>query len=130
MYEKSCGTIVINNDKVLLVKHNKGHIGFPKGHIEINETEYETAIRETKEETNVDVEIISDKRYIETYSPKPGVTKDVIYFIAKPISYELKNQESEVSDVMWVSINEVINYLTFDEIKKLWNEVLKDLNWM
>ena len=56
-YEKSCGCIIIDNRKVLLVKQTSGDWGFPKGHVENNETEIETAIRETKEETNIDVEI-------------------------------------------------------------------------
>ena len=51
--EKSCGCIIIDNGKVLLVKQTAGHWGFPKGHVETNETEIETAIRETKEETNL-----------------------------------------------------------------------------
>ena len=38
MQEKSCGVIVFYNDKVLLIKHNLGHIGFPKGHVEGMET--------------------------------------------------------------------------------------------
>ena len=32
--EKSCGCIIINKNKVLLIKQTKGHWGFPKGHIE------------------------------------------------------------------------------------------------
>ena len=56
--EKSCGIIVFDNDKVLVVKHLDGHYGFPKGHVENNETEEETAIREVKEETNCDAKII------------------------------------------------------------------------
>lgn len=32
--EKSCGCIVIDKDKVLLVKQNDGHTAFPKGHVE------------------------------------------------------------------------------------------------
>ena len=51
--EKSCGCIIINKNKVLLIKQTKGHWGFPKGHVEKDETEIETAIREVKEETNI-----------------------------------------------------------------------------
>ena len=40
--EKSCGCIIINKNKVLLIKQTKGHWGFPKGHIEKDETEIET----------------------------------------------------------------------------------------
>ena len=32
--EKSCGCIIIKNNKVLLIKQTKGHWGFPKGHVE------------------------------------------------------------------------------------------------
>ena len=37
VFEKSCGGIVFNQNKYLLVKHlaeNSGHWGFPKGHVE------------------------------------------------------------------------------------------------
>ena len=61
-FEKCCGCIILNENKVLLVKHNDGHWGFPKGHVEKDETELQTAIREVKEETNLDVEIQEDKR--------------------------------------------------------------------
>ena len=37
--EKSCGCIIIENDKVLLIQQVKGHWGFPKGHMEKGETE-------------------------------------------------------------------------------------------
>ena len=58
--EKSCGCIVIDNDKVLLVKQNDGHTAFPKGHIEQGETEEECALRETFEETGLKVKIIEN----------------------------------------------------------------------
>ncbi len=31
--EKSCGCIIVEDGKVLLVKQTKGHWGFPKGHV-------------------------------------------------------------------------------------------------
>ena len=30
-YEKSCGAIIIDDDKVLLIKQGNGDWGFPKG---------------------------------------------------------------------------------------------------
>ncbi len=62
--EKSCGAVIFNDeDKVLIVKHNAGHWDFPKGHMEAGETETQTAIREVKEETNIDIHIIEEYRY-------------------------------------------------------------------
>ncbi len=55
-YEKSCGTIIFNQDNlVLLIADLDGNWGFPKGHVKEGESEEETALRETKEETNLDV---------------------------------------------------------------------------
>lgn len=110
--EKSCGIIVFNEDKILLVHHNKGHWGLPKGHVEENETEEETAIRETKEETNVDASIIPGFREVITYSPKPNTIKDVVFFIGKPITSELEPQEIEVSEVKFVPIEKVVEIIT------------------
>ena len=57
-FEKSCGAIVLDENKVLVVTHQAGHTDFPKGHMEGNEIEEETAIREVKEETNIDIELL------------------------------------------------------------------------
>ena len=67
LHEKSCGAIVYRkyhgNLEILLIKHvNSGHWSFPKGHVEAGETEVETALREIKEETGIDV-IIAPKGF-------------------------------------------------------------------
>ena len=60
--EKSCGAIVYTVEdgdiKYLLVEEMSGCHSFPKGHMENDETEEETALREIKEETNLEVELV------------------------------------------------------------------------
>ena len=124
--EKSCGAVVINDrNEVLLVKTVKGFYGFPKGHVEAGEKEEETAIREVKEETNVDIDIIDDKKFLLSYKVDGIIEKDVILFIARPISNNLKKQESEIKEVSWVAIDRVNSYFEFDNIKDLWNSKIK-----
>ncbi len=71
------GVLIENGDgKVLLGlrkgSHGAGEWSFPGGHLEFGETVFQTAIREVKEETDLDVascELISvadEMRYIET----------------------------------------------------------------
>ena len=127
IYEKSCGAIVINDDKVLLVKHNAGHIGFPKGHVEDGETEEETAIREVKEETGLDVEVDANYRYMTTYSPKEGVSKDVIFFLGKLIGGEMKPQIKEVNEVLFVPLDQAVDVIQFDDMKEIFKKVLQDI---
>ena len=127
--EKSCGCIIINDGKVLLIKSTRGHWDFPKGHIEKNETEKETALREVKEETNLDVTIISERKYINHYITDTEIDKTVVYFIAKKIGGEEKPQEGETIEVKWFKFKEALETLTFDNTKEILKNVLKDENY-
>lgn len=126
-YEKSCGAVIFDGDKILVIQQVKGHWGFPKGHVEEGETEVETAIREIKEETNLDVEIDETHRYVEHYSPEEGIEKDVVFFIAKKIGGEVKVQEEEVKETQWLLPNEAMDRLTYDTSKNILSKVMKDL---
>lgn len=126
--EKSCGCIIIENKKVLLVKQVSGNWGFPKGHTEKNETEFETAIRETKEETNLDVEILANtKRYSIQYTTDKGKLKEAVYFLAKVISRDVIAQEVEISDIQWFSFEDALERINFSNLKELFKNVLEDI---
>lgn len=125
--EKSCGCIIVKDGKVLLIKQVSGHWGFPKGHVEHDEEEEQTALREVKEETNLDVKIDSNKRYVEKYITDKGIDKEVVLFVAEPINEEIKMQEEEVSKIKWMSFEEAINQITFEETKQILKQVLRDL---
>ena len=124
---KSCGCIVIENNKVLLIQQKKGNWGFPKGRVEKNESECETAIKEVKEETNIDV-IIEDKnkKYIDTYYSKKDEFKEVVLFLGKRIGGEIKPQENEIKNVEWVDLLEAINRITMKSTKELYQKVLTE----
>lgn len=128
-FEKSCGAIIVrkNNDtfETLLIKMVKGHWSFPKGHVESDETEIETALREIKEETNLDVIIDTRFREITTYSPCPGVLKDVIFFIAMAKTNDVVVQETEVESAMWVELNEAIDIVTFECDRQILKKAIK-----
>ena len=125
--EKSCGCIIVKDGKVLLIEQVSGHWGFPKGHVEHDEEEEQTALREVKEETNLDVKIDSNKRYVEKYITDKGIDKEVVLFVAEPINEEIKMQEEEVSKIKWMSFEEAINQITFEETKQILKQVLRDL---
>ncbi len=123
-YEKSCGAIIYRkfhgNTELLLIKNqNGGHWSFPKGHVEAGETEEETAVREIKEETGIDVILDTSFRRVITYLPKKEVTKDVVYFLAKATSYEYVPQEEEIAKIKWVEINHAATMLSYDNDRQL-----------
>ena len=121
--EKSCGAVIYKyeNNKlyILLVKHNKGHWGSPKGHIEDFETEEETALREIKEETNLDVILDNKFRHVITYSPSEDTIKDVVYFIATPKTNEVKPQEAEIAEIKWYELSEALKIVSYENDRKI-----------
>ena len=127
LHEKSCGSIVYRkfhgNTEILLIKHvNSGHWSFPKGHVEGNETELETARREIKEETGLEVILDSSFRETVSYSPKKDTQKVVVYFLAKARSFDFTPQIEEIADIKWVDIGYAYNILTYENDKVIVNK--------
>ena len=126
-YEKSCGAIVYRrfhgNTEILLIRHIKsGYWSFPKGHVENGETEVETATREIKEETNIDVLIDSSFRETVSFSPRRHTSKAVVYFVAKALNNDTKPQLEEISEIRWVEIGQAASHLTYDNDKLIVNK--------
>lgn len=115
--EKSCGAVIwrmgADGREYLLACHNAGHWSFPKGHVEGTETEAETAAREILEETGIRAEIDTGFRRVVTYSPCPGVIKDVIFFTARPLGGTEHAQEEEIAQIGWFSLTEAREKITF-----------------
>ncbi|MGF3072883.1 bis(5'-nucleosyl)-tetraphosphatase [Facklamia sp. P12945] len=122
--EKSCGAVIYYKDNqdflFLLIQHeNGGHWAFPKGHIEKGETEEETALREIKEETGLEVELNNQFRETTLFSPKKDVMKEVVYFIAKTNSNKVTRQLEEVSQFIWLPYQEALDKITYSNDKDL-----------
>lgn len=119
--EKSCGAVIyIKKESTflfLLIQMNQGHWSIPKGHVEKGETEIETALREIKEETNLDCEILEGFRKVVKYSPYPNVIKDVVFYLAKANSDKISIQTEEVTSAAFFSESEASALITFETDK-------------
>ena len=123
-YEKSCGAIVYRkfhgNTEILLIKHvNSGHWSFPKGHVEEGETEEETARREVKEETGIDILVDTSFRETVQYYPRKDTQKIVVYFLGKARNYDFVPQEEEIAAIKWVEIGNAAAMLTYENDKTI-----------
>lgn len=124
--EKSCGALVYRTKQegveILLLKHRfGGHWSFPKGHVEHGETECETALREVKEETGLDIELLDGFRQSVEYYPKPSIKKEVVYFLGYAENDTIKRQEEEISEICWVKLDDAHKSVTFRNDKNLIN---------
>lgn len=111
LYEKSCGAVVYhksgNTIKYLLVKNRNGRCwSFPKGHVEIGESEKQTAAREIKEETGLDVYFKPDFRETGIYHPFGRTSKKVVFFLAESKSDKVNIQRREIDYYRWVTMDQ------------------------
>ena len=129
--ELSCGIVPLkrgdNGVEVLLIAHRMGsYWAFPKGHQDPGETDIETAERELKEETGLEIDkYFSKKPYKETYQfyrARQKVSKTVIYFPAF-VEGTLALQEEEIVDARWVLLSEAKKHLTFPKAKAICDEL-------
>lgn len=123
--EKSCGVVayktIDNVNYYLLIRAYNGDVGFPKGHVEAGESEIETAVRELKEETNAEVEIIPGfRREMEYVIPsKKNVSKEVVYFLGKCTYDHIIPQRKEISEARFVPYQEATEMITFEDSRRI-----------
>ena len=115
--EKSCGAVIwrgtAEEHQFLLAQHGAGHWSFPKGHVEKGENEKQTALREIREETGLDVDLDTRFREVVTYYPMPEVIKDVVFFLARPSGGVEHAQEEEIAALGWFTFREARPLVTF-----------------
>lgn len=126
-YEKSCGAVVycqIDNEiKYLLACERSGYWVFPKGHMEAGESEQDTALREVKEETGLDVTLVEGFRVTDEHSlareGRPNTIKQTVYFLAKYEKQMFVPQETEISKIELMDYEMALTMLQFDSFKQI-----------
>ena len=124
--DKSCGALLfIRKDAKLfwlVLQANSthgGHWDFPKGHVEGNESEIETAAREVYEECGLKFNRIDTFREVITFVPNNSIMKDVVFFLGEAQSSEVKFILDEMQDHRWLEYDDAIKQLTFENSKEL-----------
>lgn len=121
VYRKNNGEI----EYLLLESQNKGHFwGFPKGHVEGNETLEETAIREIREETQLVLPIDTSFRVYTEYDLPNGNRKQMTLYTADLTQNEdIHLQAEEIKNCGWFNYKDARERLTYDNLKELLDQV-------
>jgi len=93
----------------------------PKGHIEAGETPEQAALREVAEETGITSEITKSLGVIDFWFMAGGkrIHKTVHHFEFTETGGLLAAQESEVDEVSWFPLEEIVDKLAYPDEKKL-----------
>jgi len=106
------GACVIENGKLLLLQQrddgvHPGKWGTPGGHGNENESLVEVAVRETKEETNLDIEISGLVQSVLAFSTDSKAYVVTLYLARAKNLGEMKIDRSEAKDFAWASLDEI-----------------------
>lgn len=109
---------VIDEGKILLTQRQDFETWIlPGGGVEEGESVSQAAIRETKEETGLDVELT---RLVGVYSRSGNFFSSyIVLFAAKPICGEIKCQEGETIAVKWFPFDEIPSPLSIGHKKPI-----------
>ena len=125
--EHSAGIVLYRSDDnssnlILLLHYGNGHWDFPKGNIEVNETQIQAAVRELEEETG-----------INRFRLVPGFKETLVYNykkksaqVAKTVTFYLGITtiskvvlSSEHIGYVWLTYQESVKILTYHNAKNL-----------
>ncbi|NDE71952.1 MAG: NUDIX hydrolase [Actinobacteria bacterium] len=93
----------------------------PKGHIEEGETPEQAAVREVHEETGIECSIDKSLGVIDFWFMAGGkrIHKTVHHFVFRETGGRIAPQVSEVDDVRWFPIEEIVERLAYPDERKL-----------
>jgi 8-oxo-dGTP pyrophosphatase MutT (NUDIX family) len=114
---RAAGGVVARGDEVLVV--HRAHYddwSLPKGKLEGDESWEAAALREVREETGLQCEIVAPLGST-TYTPG-GVEKEVRWFRMQPTG-ESGDRDGEVDELRWLTPAEALELLSYETEREL-----------
>ncbi len=109
---------VVKDDQVLLTMRDDFHVWcLPSGGVEFGETVADAALRETREETGLDVKLTG---LVGVYS-RIGTIPDIhaVHFSAVPVGGKLRTQAGETLEVQYFPVDDLPSEMIFGHKRRI-----------
>lgn len=117
--------VEFSNGKILLVRRStqpfKGYWALPGGKVDVGETVEQAVVREVKEETGLDVEIMKKTGEYHEKGIQNGLEYDYhpACFLVRPKGGKFVRQESEIEQISLFSFDEIPERLAFEHAQMI-----------
>jgi 8-oxo-dGTP pyrophosphatase MutT (NUDIX family) len=120
--ERSSGGVVVRgSETIVIVPTRRGAQGqrvlaLPKGHVDPGETPEQTAVREVREETGVDAELVEELGEVRYFYQRDGkrIFKRVSFFLFAYGGGSLEDHDDEVEEARWMPLEEAAHALSYE----------------
>jgi 8-oxo-dGTP pyrophosphatase MutT (NUDIX family) len=119
--EFSAGGVVVRDGRCIVIVPTRraadGNkvLALPKGHPDGDESAAAAALREVREETGVDAEVVDRLGDVRYWYMRGGrrIAKVVSFFLLEYVSGELDDHDHEVEHARWMPLEEAARALTY-----------------
>jgi len=111
-------------------KPQKLLLALPKGLVDPGETPEQTAVREVKEETGITGEVVRALGSIDYWfvAENRRVHKTVHHYLLVALSGELSDEDTEVTEVAWVALDDLDDRLAYADERRLVRKAMQLLS--
>jgi 8-oxo-dGTP pyrophosphatase MutT (NUDIX family) len=125
--EVSAGGVVVHEGRVLVIVPTRRAadgslvLALPKGHLDGEETAEQAAVREVREETGVQAELVEDLGDVRYWYVRDGqrVAKSVRFFLFRYLSGDIADHDDEVLEARWLELERARVELTYPGERKM-----------
>lgn len=112
-------TIIDNEINYLICLDFHNNWGFPKGHLEKDETCEQAAFREIKEEVGIEAILDNNFKKELVYIMPNGIEKHSIYYIGRFMNQTPKKQLEEIKEIRILPYKQALEALSFENMKNV-----------
>jgi 8-oxo-dGTP pyrophosphatase MutT (NUDIX family) len=120
--ERSAGGVVVRGDAaIVIVPTRRGAQGqkvlaLPKGHVDPGETPAQTALREVREETGVEAELVDKLGDVRYFYQRGGkrIFKRVTFYLLAYRGGSIDDHDDEVEEACWMPLSDAVAALSYD----------------
>lgn len=119
--EFSAGGVVVRGEEVCVIRPLGGRrgrppvIALPKGHIDPGETAAQAALREVREETGLETEIVEKLGDVRYFYQRDGrrIFKIVTFFLCSYLSGSVEDHDDEIETAWWMPLEAAAQELSY-----------------